>query len=52
MPGRKARLTSIANTLGEIDEGHQARDCTHLVIFYLIQGRAVARVLTSLLPPR
>jgi hypothetical protein len=40
MPGRKARLTSIANPLGEIDEGHQARDCTHMVIFYLIQGRA------------
>ena len=38
MPGRKAQLTSI-DPLGEIDEGHQARDCTHMVIFYLIQGR-------------
>src|SRR6266540_3588917 len=52
MPGRKGHLTSVANHLGEIDEGHQARDCTHLIIFYLIQGRAVAHVLTSLLPPR
>jgi hypothetical protein len=33
MPGRKGHLTSIANPLGEIDEAHQARDCTHLVIF-------------------
>ena len=40
MPGRNGHLTGIANPLGEIDEGHQARDCTHLVIFYLIQGRA------------
>jgi hypothetical protein len=40
MPGRKAHLTSIANPLGEIDGGHQARDCTHMVIFYLIQSRA------------
>jgi hypothetical protein len=40
MPGRKGHLTSIANPLGEIDQGHQARDCTHMVIFYLIQGRA------------
>jgi uncharacterized protein DUF192 probably involved in sugar metabolism len=40
MPGRKARLTRIANPLGEIDEGHQAGDCTHMVIFYLIHGRA------------
>jgi hypothetical protein len=40
MPGRKGHLTSIANPLGKIDERHQARDCTHLVIFYLIQGRA------------
>jgi hypothetical protein len=40
MPGRNGHLTSVANPLGEIDEGHQARDGTHMVIFYLIQGRA------------
>lgn len=40
MPGRKAHLTSIANLLDEIDEGHQPRDCTHMVIIYLIPGRA------------
>jgi hypothetical protein len=39
MPGRKARLTSIVNPLCEIDGGQQARDCTHIVVFYLIQGR-------------
>jgi hypothetical protein len=56
MPGGKGHLTSIANPLGEIDEGHQARDCTHLVIFYLISGSrgslhtCSSNVLSSLLP--
>jgi hypothetical protein len=34
--GRKRPLTTIANLLGEIDEGHKAPDCTHLILFYLI----------------
>ena len=56
MPGRKARLTSIANPLGEIDEGHQARDCTHMVIFTSFRVERVAHtcpanLLSSLLPP-
>jgi hypothetical protein len=33
MPGRYGQLTSVAAALAEIDEGHQARDCTHLAIF-------------------
>ena len=36
---RKACLTTIANPVDEIDEGHQARECTPMVIFYLIQRR-------------
>jgi hypothetical protein len=38
MPGRYRQLTSVADALAEIDEGHQARDCTHMVIFYSNQA--------------
>ena len=52
MPGPKGHPTSIGKPLGEIDEGHQARNCTHMVIFYLIQGRAGRSRAFELLPPR
>ena len=57
MPGRKGHLTGIANPLGEIDEGHQARDCITWLSSTSFRVERVdhacsSNAFSSLLPPR